>query len=49
MQFSDVIFQEQQGISFVKLMIANDQDGILKLVNEKRILPASPKQDTLAD
>jgi hypothetical protein len=48
-QLSDVVFQQQQRIAPVKLMVANDKDGVLKLVNEIRIATAPPKRDSLTD
>jgi hypothetical protein len=48
-QLPDMLFQQQQTIPLVKLMVADDQDGVLKLVNEMRVAPTTPKRDPLTN
>lgn len=48
-QFSDVVFQKQQRIAAMELMVTNNKKRMLKLTNDMGILSALPERYSLAD
>jgi hypothetical protein len=49
MQFSNMIPEQEQAIAFMKLMVAQDENGMLEFVNEERIAPGARAPYTLAN
>jgi hypothetical protein len=44
-----VLLQEQQAVAAVELVVADEEDGVLELVDEMRVAPAAPERDSLTD
>ena len=48
-QLPHVLLQEQQAVAAVELVVADEEDGVLELVDEMRVAPVAPARDSLTD
>ena len=49
MQFPDVLLQQNQRVAWMKLMITDDKNRVLKLLNDVGILSSLTQQNSIAN